>query len=128
MALSGIVWLGICSLVSLYYWVQLCIIAFSESIAAGIMFLFVPFYNLIYVFTRWDKCGKPFLIQFVVGLLANLGWALLAIAPRLKEEGGPKKDARAWMKSDRTVALAPAWPADASPTAMKHAAQESPDV
>jgi hypothetical protein len=44
--------------------------AFRESSACGLMYLFVPFYGLYYLLTRFDDMKKPF-------GLALLGWAML---------------------------------------------------
>ena len=45
------------------------IIPFQESVAQGLMYLFVPFYSLIYTITRWDRMRRPFLAGLVGGIM-----------------------------------------------------------
>lgn len=45
--------------------------AFKESIAQGLMVWLVPFYLFFYVFTRWQRVGRPFLVYIGAGLLAG---------------------------------------------------------
>lgn len=60
-----------------FYGIQLIIIAFRESIAWGLMYLFVPFANLYYVISRWDKCKSPFLKSLLALPFIILGFYLL---------------------------------------------------
>jgi len=61
----------------------LIITAFREDIVCGLMYLFVPFYNLFYIFTRLEVTGKFFgltLLGFamlVVGTVLSSGISLL---------------------------------------------------
>jgi len=48
--------------------------AFEEDVTCGLMWLFVPLYNVFYMFTRWDRVG-PYFLTFLGGLL--LMWAPL---------------------------------------------------
>jgi hypothetical protein len=54
--------------------------AFQESMWCGIMCLFVPFYQLYYIWTRYDETRGGFYLQvsagFVLGLVSALGPAL----------------------------------------------------
>jgi len=60
----------------------LLVIAFGESIAAGLMYMFVPFYEFYYVFTRWRKCGRLFIIAVVCCVLMAFGWMWIPLADR----------------------------------------------
>lgn len=48
-------------IILVFYGIQLIIIAFRESTAWGLIYLFVPFGSLYYMVTRWQKCKSPFL-------------------------------------------------------------------
>src|SRR5207244_2783805 len=48
------------------------IIAFQEGPMCGLLCLFVPFYSLYYLITRWDETQRPFFL--------NLAGAFLLIA------------------------------------------------
>lgn len=45
--------------------IWLVVIAFQEEVVQGILYLFVPFYALIYLITRWDTCRVPFMMCMV---------------------------------------------------------------
>lgn len=83
--ISGYVWVGVCALTAFVFGVRLLIIAFTESVACGLMYLFVPFYGLYYVITRWDQCGKLFMITFFLSIIQQFGWFLIAMASKFKE-------------------------------------------
>jgi len=100
--ISGCVWVGVCALTAFVFQVRLLIIAFTESVACGLMYLFVPFYALYYVITRWDQCGKLFLISFFLSIVQQFGWFLIAMAPRFEE--APSQDVR--LRVEFPVALA----------------------
>ncbi|MBE0444241.1 hypothetical protein [Psychrobacter sp. FME5] len=61
MGIIGIALFFIALIICLIYGIKLIIIAFQESTAWGLMYLFVPFANLYFVFTRWEKTKSPFL-------------------------------------------------------------------
>lgn len=56
--------------------------SFEEDTLVGIMYLFVPFYAVYFLFSRWDVNAVPFLISllgtvtFVVGLVAQISIAV----------------------------------------------------
>ncbi len=50
------------------------IIAFQEGALQGILYMFVPFYSLYYVISRWEKCKQPFLYS-----LAGLAVAIIGL-------------------------------------------------
>jgi hypothetical protein len=61
--------------------IGLLVVPFFESVVCGLMALFVPFYGLYYVITRWDDMKKWFLLNLVgVGMLFGCGIFLPAIA------------------------------------------------
>src|SRR5262249_55975817 len=41
--------------------VGLLIVAFNESLICGLLSMFMPFYGLYYLITRWDRCRGWFL-------------------------------------------------------------------
>ena len=43
-----------------------------ESIVAGLLYLFVPFYNIYYLITRWYAMKRPFIMGFTGGFLLGL--------------------------------------------------------
>lgn len=63
------------------------IVPFQEGMAEGLMCLFVPFYGLYYLITRWSEMWKPFVTQlcalaamipvFLLILVAGFGQILL---------------------------------------------------
>jgi len=48
------------------------ILAFREDVACGLMILFVPFYNLSYLVTRWEEQKHPFSMELSMILTAFL--------------------------------------------------------
>lgn len=44
------------------------VLAFREDVACGLMILFVPFYGLYYLITRWEEQREPFVIQLSMTL------------------------------------------------------------
>jgi ssDNA-binding Zn-finger/Zn-ribbon topoisomerase 1 len=81
MAISGYVWLSICTIVSIVYNIRIMVVAFSEGIGAGLMYLFLPFYWVYFVATHWDEVGTAFIISLTSGIFAQGGWALVEMAP-----------------------------------------------
>ncbi|MFV1964875.1 MAG: hypothetical protein ACC628_05595 [Pirellulaceae bacterium] len=79
--ISGLILIGIASLASTYYQIRVLIVVFSESVLCGVLYLFLPFYPLYYLITRWDDVGGYFLIQLGCGVVAMVGGIMLAIAP-----------------------------------------------
>jgi hypothetical protein len=54
-----------------HFWI--IVIAFGESLAWGLLCLFIPLVYLIFVATHWDKAKKPFLIS-VATVVAPICW------------------------------------------------------
>jgi hypothetical protein len=60
------------------------VVAFQESVAAGLMCLFVPFYALFFLFTNLDRAGRPFLVNMVGSVILLTGGVVMAF--RLDKE------------------------------------------
>lgn len=81
---SGAIALGLGFLIGMVCGIWILVIAFSESVACGLMSMFVPFYGLYYIVTRWEQCGAPFLISLGGNAMWGLGYALVFFAPMLE--------------------------------------------
>lgn len=101
LAISGWVLIVGAALVSLVCNVFLIVAAFTESLACGLMFLFVPFYSLIYVFTRWKTCKKFFIIILLCQLPSGLGGFLLGLSGNFQEESG-----KSWRSGEPAAVVA----------------------
>ncbi|WLP93570.1 hypothetical protein [Psychrobacter sp. M13] len=55
----GMIFLFIGMIIAFIYSVKLIIIAFSESVLWGLLYLFLPFANLYFIITRWAQCKDP---------------------------------------------------------------------
>ncbi|MGV3606989.1 MAG: hypothetical protein ACO1RA_11345 [Planctomycetaceae bacterium] len=60
-------------LLNLFGAIMILKVAFTDNLVTGLLCLFVPFYVLIFTFSRWDTCGSYFLMQFGGGALQGLG-------------------------------------------------------
>ena len=58
-------------------------IAFEESVMQGVLCIFVPVYQLIYIFTRWEKCGPWFIYNFIAGIITGIGVTIALLGPPL---------------------------------------------
>ncbi len=69
-------------------------VAFHEGVMCGVMYLFVPFYGLYYLISRWDDCKRPF------GLAVG-GWLLVIAAallnPEIMLEQGRNEPRTVWL-------------------------------
>jgi hypothetical protein len=86
--ISGFVIIGFSSLYSTYLGIRIIIVAFSESLTCGLLYLFLPFYPLYYIFTRWDQVGAFFLLQIAAGIVSSIGWGIVSLAPMMAEKEG----------------------------------------
>lgn len=66
-------------LISTFYGLRIWIVAFKESVLQGILYM-VPFYNLYYVVTRWDRVAGFFILGFVGGCVSGLGIVLVTLS------------------------------------------------
>lgn len=64
--------------------IWILVIAFNESVKCGLLSIFIPFYSLHYVSTRWAKTKRP----FFVGLIGVSIFVVGYIVPTLTEGGG----------------------------------------
>jgi HEAT repeats len=60
---------GIAGLLFLCGWIWILIIAFTESLAQGLLVLLVPCYSLFFVFTRWEETKGAFVLKLL--MIAN---------------------------------------------------------
>lgn len=90
---GGVIIYSIAAIVSIYAQIRILIIAFTDSVAQGLLCLLVPCYGLVYIFMHWDQCGGYFLMQVAANLVANIvGFSLQLVLGQL---GGEKAhDAR----------------------------------
>jgi hypothetical protein len=86
--ITGSIIMGFAYLMMVYYNIRMIIAAFSESTVCGLLFLFLPFYSLYYLVSRWDRVGGFFLMQLGYGVVAGVGIGLIALSPMMgKKEG-----------------------------------------
>ena len=57
--------------------VWMAVNAFKDSIKAGLAWLFIPFYFIVYLSNHWGEMKKPFFIWLIgaigIGLVALIG-------------------------------------------------------
>ncbi len=59
------------------------VLAFQEDPICGIMCMFVPFYSLYYLITRWDETMRPFLVNLAGTFLLFAAFiCLIAMVPK----------------------------------------------
>ena len=83
--------------------VWILITAFRESSSQGLLCMFVPFYEIYYVITRWSDTKKPFIIGLVgvivlvIGIVALVGGATSGLKSVIGEfmEAGAAGDVEA---------------------------------
>ena len=71
------------------------VIAFQEGLTEGLLWMFLPFYALYYLVTRWDTCRFAFLTN-LGGVACILFGALLSITALdsiIEDEPGAQQDA-----------------------------------
>jgi hypothetical protein len=64
-----------------YYGIRMIITAFYESTTCGLLFLFVPLYQLYYLITRWQRMSSFFLMQLMGLAVVMLGVGMIVVAP-----------------------------------------------
>lgn len=91
---------------NLYSVIRHLIIAFQENVAQGLLNLFVPFYYLFYVITRWDRVGTYFLMNLASNVMSWAGWGAIYLGAYMAS--GQGEDAMLPPQpAARTVASAP---------------------
>jgi hypothetical protein len=60
--------------------VWLILLAFQESSATGLLYLFLPFYRIVFIATNLEQTGPPVLVAAfgVVYVLAGIGVSIVA--------------------------------------------------
>ena len=92
-------------LLNTWFSIKLLIEGFRESVLHGLGILIVPFYALIYVFTRWDRVGGIFLFMVLGNILAWAGFAMVDLGPYLEDLGRDEPDysLRMWQNRPAVV-------------------------
>ncbi len=83
--LSGAVCVIVCYIVIAACSLHLLVLAFKEDVLVGVLYLFVPFYSLYFVITRWSRCRQTFLIAVTATLASLLGFGMLWLATIVSE-------------------------------------------
>ena len=91
---TGFIWVGICGFVYSIYWIHLVVVAFTESVGQGLMFMFVPFYWVYYVITRWAECRRLFLICVYIVIISLGGLGLILWSGSMVYEPEEKEEVR----------------------------------
>jgi hypothetical protein len=85
---TGIMLICLADCVILYSGIRLIILAFQESPVQGLLYLFVPFYALFYIVTRWDRCSEFFLLNLGGVALVGLGLGMMAVSNSIEVKPG----------------------------------------
>jgi ribosomal protein L40E len=75
--------LGLCG--ATYTGFRMLNVAFQENILQGLLYITIPMYALIYIITRWDKCGAFFLWNVIYTVTACCGLGMIMMAPWFRE-------------------------------------------
>lgn len=89
--LSGWVCIIVCGIIANVCGLHLLVLAFKEDVLVGVLYLFVPFYPLYFVITRWSRCRQTVMIIIfaTLGTLPGFGMLYLAtIVPEPSREVG----------------------------------------
>jgi len=73
-------------LISLYSVIMILKVAFTDDLVTGLLCLFVPFYILIFVFSRWDTCGTLFLMNIGGNVIQSLGFFVATYGAKMMSE------------------------------------------
>lgn len=71
-AIGGVL-IALGSILSLVTSILIYKAAFDDDVVTGLLSLFVPFYVLIFIFSRWSACGAYFLANIAGGLISSFG-------------------------------------------------------
>lgn len=63
------------------YGIRMIVVAFMEDVMCGVLWLFVPFYSLYYLITRWSRLGNLFTMQLLGLVFVGIGMGMVAISP-----------------------------------------------
>jgi hypothetical protein len=81
---------GFGGLMSTYFNIRMIMAAFHESTACGLMYMFVPFYPLYYLITRWDRMGGFFLMNLAYSFVVGVGIGMMLLSPLLAKDNKPE--------------------------------------
>jgi hypothetical protein len=90
-------------LLGTWFGIKLLIEGFRESTACGLLMIFLPFYSLYYVITRWDRVGGIFLFILFANFLQGIGVAMVELEPYFRGQDDDGYSLRQWQH--RTVAV-----------------------
>ncbi|MDP6468768.1 MAG: hypothetical protein QF918_13555 [Pirellulaceae bacterium] len=65
------------------YGIRMAIAAFMEDTVCGLLWLFVPFYQLYYLATRWSRLSGFFMLQLLGVVFIFIGWGMVYISPNM---------------------------------------------
>jgi hypothetical protein len=102
--ITGSILSGCAYLMIVYYNIRTIIVAFSEKTVCGLLYLFMPFYSLYYLITRWERVGGFFLLQLMYGVVAGIGIGMIALSPMMAKKEGETVGFR-FVPNVRQVAL-----------------------
>jgi hypothetical protein len=98
----GFVGIALCMLGNL-----ICLITpFRESFVCGLLYIFMPFYHLYYLITRWEAMKRPFIM-----ILAGMPFWLITVVSILNSRFFQDAMAQAGADLDRAAQLQPPEPA-----------------
>lgn len=86
--------IGLAGIAQFYFYIRMLIVAFSESAACGLMFMFVPFYGLYYIITRWSDVGPFFMMQLMASFIQGFGMLVIFVGPYLAVSEDGEEDVR----------------------------------
>ena len=69
------------------------IVAFREDTVCGLLYLFVPFYPLYYLVTRWDEMKRPFFLHLIASLILIVSAVCIAAVAPPPEKNNRNRDA-----------------------------------
>jgi hypothetical protein len=119
LSMKAALWAAGCMLICaawcvvLYSGIRLLLLAFQESPVQGLLYLFVPFYALFYIVTRWDRCSAFFLMNLGGAALVGCGMGLMWISNSIEIKPGTQGSlatpavlvaAADWSRSARVIA------------------------
>jgi hypothetical protein len=88
METSAYIVIGAGGLLGFVFGLRILIVAFQESVLQGLLYLFVPFYALFYIATRWERVGGLVMFCIAAVVMQIGGYALLYFAPMMAGGGG----------------------------------------
>ena len=69
------------NVIAIVYSIRICIVAFMENVVCGLLYLFLPFYALFFVITRWSQVSGLFMMAVLGNMIVGIGYGMLAMSP-----------------------------------------------